>query len=107
MIITTTQHIEGKQVREYCGIVFGEVVLGVNFVKDFMAGFTNFFGGRSGTYEKELIEARASVLKELEERASLVGAEAVIGVKFDYEIIGANGNNMMMVIASGTAVQLH
>ena len=106
MIITTTQHIEGKQIKAYCGIVFGEVVLGVNFLKDFMAGFTNFFGGRSGTYEKELIDARASVLRELEDRARAVGADAVVGVKLDYEIIGANGNNMMMVIASGTGVQL-
>ncbi|MGI6712244.1 MAG: putative heavy metal-binding protein [Bacillota bacterium] len=104
MIITTTPNIEGKSIVEYKGIVFGEVVSGVNFVKDFAAGLTNFFGGRSGSYEGELIEARENALKELEKRAENIGANAVIGVDIDYEVLGQG--NMLMVTASGTAVRV-
>lgn len=103
MVTTTTQSIEGKKIIEYRGIVFGEVISGVDFVKDFMAGLSNFFGGRSGTYEKELIEARKNALLEMEQRASELGANAVVGVDIDYEMLGAD-NGMMMVTASGTAV---
>ncbi|HZK01944.1 MAG TPA: putative heavy metal-binding protein [Anaerovoracaceae bacterium] len=103
MIITTTPTIEGKVIINYKGIVFGEVIAGVNFVKDFAAGLTNFFGGRSGSYEGELIEARESALKEMKERASALGANAVVGVDMDYEVLG-QGGNMLMVTASGTAV---
>lgn len=103
MIITTTQSIEGKKIVDYKGIVFGEVVSGVDFVKDFTAGLSNFFGGRSGTYEKELITARQNALAEMEQRAVELGANAVVGVDIDYEVLGAN-NGMMMVTASGTAV---
>lgn len=103
MIITTTPSIEGKRVAEYKGIVFGEVVSGVNFMKDFAAGLTNFFGGRSGSYEGELIEARQNALLEMEQRARDLGANAVIGVDMDYEVLGAD-NGMLMVTASGTAV---
>ncbi|MDR1101123.1 MAG: putative heavy metal-binding protein [Clostridiales bacterium] len=102
MIITTTPQIEGKVIKEYKGIVFGEVVNGVNFVKDFAAGLTNFFGGRSGSYEGELIDARENALKELEQRAGQIGANAVVGVDIDYEVLGQG--NMLMVTASGTAV---
>jgi uncharacterized protein YbjQ (UPF0145 family) len=77
MIVTTTPTIEGKQIIEYKGIVFGEVISGINFLKDFSAGLSNFFGGRSGTYEEELIEARQSALREMEQRASQLGANAV------------------------------
>ena len=105
MIIITTPAVEGRQVRNYLGIVFGEVVSGVDFVKDFAAGFTNFFGGRSGSYEDELMAARQTALQELEERAARLGADAVIGVKMDYEVLGTN-NGMLMVTASGTAVTL-
>ncbi|MDW7659963.1 MAG: heavy metal-binding domain-containing protein, partial [Bacillota bacterium] len=87
------------------GIVFGEVVNGVDFVKDFAAGLTNFFGGRSGSYEGELIGAREEALKELEKRARALGADAVVGIDIDYEVLG-QGNNMLMVTASGTAVIL-
>lgn len=104
MIVTTTPTIEGKQIIEYKGIVFGEVISGINFLKDFSAGLSNFFGGRSGTYEEELIEARQSALREMEQRASQLGANAVVGVKLDYEVLGAN-NGMLMVTASGTAVR--
>lgn len=103
MIITTTPSIEGKQIVEYKGIVFGEVIAGVDFVKDFVAGLSNFFGGRSGTYEEELLNARETALHELEERARAMGANAVVGVDIDYEVLGAD-NGMLMVTASGTAV---
>lgn len=103
MIVTTTPSIEGKKIIEYKGIVFGEVVAGVDFIKDFTAGLSNFFGGRSGSYEGELIEARASAVSEMKQRATQMGANAVVGVDIDYEVLG-QGNNMLMVIASGTAV---
>lgn len=103
MIVTTTNAIEGKRILEYKGIVFGEVISGVNFIKDFKAGLTNFFGGRSGSYENELIEAREAALRELEERAMAVGGNAVIGVDVDYEVLG-QGGSMLMVTVSGTAV---
>lgn len=103
MIITTTPSIDGKRIIEYKGIVFGEIISGVNFVKDFAAGLTNFFGGRSGSYEGELIEARENAISEMQSRASAMGANAVVGVDVDYEVLGT-GNNMLMVTASGTAV---
>ncbi len=103
MISTTTPTIEGRNIREYKGIVFGEVISGVNFVKDFAAGLTDFFGGRSKSYEGELIQARESAIAEMEERARNIGANAVVGVDIDYEVLGQSGN-MLMVTASGTAV---
>jgi uncharacterized protein YbjQ (UPF0145 family) len=103
MITTTTNLIEGKKIVEYKGIVFGEVVSGVNFIKDFAAGLSNFFGGRSGSYEGELIAARENALREMEKRAVAMGANAVVGVDIDYEVLG-QGGNMLMVTASGTAV---
>lgn len=103
MIITTTPSVEGKKITGYRGIVFGEVIAGVNFVKDFVAGLSNFFGGRSGTYEEELINAREAALHEMEQRAYALGANAVVGVDIDYEVLGTD-NGMLMVSASGTAV---
>ena len=105
MILTTTSSVEGKNITEYQGIVFGEVIAGVDFIKDFTAGLSNFFGGRSGTYEEELLRAREEAMRELEERARALGADAVVGVDVDYEVLGAN-NGMLMVTASGTAVRL-
>ena len=102
MIVTTTNSIEGKRITGYKGIVFGEVVSGVNFVKDIAAGLTNFFGGRSGSYEDELITARQDALSEMQQRAQELGANAVVGTKLDYEVLGQG--NMLMVTASGTAV---
>jgi uncharacterized protein YbjQ (UPF0145 family) len=102
MIITTTPNIEGKQIVQYKGIVFGEVVSGVNFVKDFAAGLTNIFGGRSNSYEGEVIQAREDALSELARRAEKIGANALVGVDIDYEVLGQG--NMLMVTASGTAV---
>ena len=101
--LTTTSSIEGRKILEYKGIVFGEVISGVDFVKDFTAGLTNFFGGRSGSYEGELQKAREQALAELQQRAAALGANAVVGVDLDYEILGASAN-MLMVSASGTAV---
>jgi len=103
MIITTTPSVEGKNIVEYKGIVFGEVVSGVNFVRDIAASLRNVFGGRSGSYEEELVGARQNALKEMEQRAAAMGANAVVGVDIDYEVLGAD-NGMLMVTASGTAV---
>ncbi len=103
MIITTTPSIEGKTIREYKGIVVGEVISGVDFVKDIAASFTNFFGGRSQSYEGELIQARENAIREMEQRAYGMGANAIVGVDLDYEVLG-QGNNMLMVTVSGTAV---
>lgn len=105
MIITTTPSIEGKRIVEYKGIAFGEVITGINFIKDFAAGLTNFFGGRSGSYEGELIKAREEALQELEKRARSMGGNAVVGVDIDYEVLG-QGGNMLMVTASGTVVKV-
>ena len=105
MIVTTTPSVEGRRITEYQGVVFGEVIAGVNFVKDFVAGLSNFFGGRSGTYEEELINARQQALDEMEQRAAQLGADAVVSVDIDYEVLGAD-NGMLMVTASGTAVRL-
>ena len=102
MIITTTQAIEGYKVTGYYGIVFGEVITGINFLRDFGAGIRNIVGGRSQGYENELLTARTEALQELEQRATEMGAHAVIGVDLDYEVLGQG--NMLMVTASGTAV---
>ena len=132
MIVTTTQTVEGRQIAEYKGIVFGEVVSGVNFVKDLFSGITDIFGGRSSTYEKvsgvnfvkdlfsgitdifggrsstyenELQEAREKAIDEMCKRAERLGANAVVGVDVDYEVLGKE-NGMLMVSVSGTAVKL-
>lgn len=103
MIISTTNALDGKRIIEYKGVVFGEVVSGVNFIKDVAAGITNFFGGRSNSYEGELIQAREDAINEMAQRAAGMGANAVVGVDIDYEVLGSN-NDMLMVTASGTAV---
>lgn len=103
MILTTTPAIEGHHVKEYKGVVCGEVIAGVNFIKDFGASIRNFIGGRSGSYENELIKAREKALKEMSERARDLGANAVVGIDIDYEALGAD-NGMLMATASGTAV---
>ncbi len=103
MIITTTQNIEGKRIVRYCGIVTGEAILGANVFKDLFASFRDIVGGRSSTYEKELQKAREIALEEIQQRAQQIGANAVVGVDLDYEVLGQN-NGMLMVSASGTAV---
>jgi len=105
MLVTTTPSIEGKQINDYLGVVFGEVISGVDFVKDFTAGLSNFFGGRSSTYEEELIRAREQAMQEMVTRAHQIGANAIVGVDIDYEVLGSN-NGMLMVTASGTAVRI-
>ncbi|MBO7616031.1 MAG: heavy metal-binding domain-containing protein [Bacteroidales bacterium] len=105
MILTTTPTIEGRTIIEYKGVVFGEVITGVNFIKDIKASIRDVIGGRSRSYESELINARSQALKELEERARQLNADAVVGIDLDYEVLG-EGGGMMMVSASGTAVRL-
>lgn len=103
MIVTTTNQIDGKHIIEYRDIVFGEVITGINMFKDMAAGFRNMFGGRSASYENELLEARTEAISEMKQRAMSIGANAVVGVKVDYETLGTD-NGMLMVTVSGTAV---
>lgn len=105
MILTTTNSIEGKKVKQYVGIVTGEVILGANIFKDFFASIRDIVGGRSGSYERVLKEAKDHALKELSDNARVMGANAIIGIDLDYETLGAN-SSMLMVSASGTAVIL-
>ena len=104
MIITTTNNVPGMEIVEYKGLATGEVVAGINFIKDIGAGLRNFFGGRSQGYEDEIIQARAEALKELEARAAAMEANAVIGVRIDFDALGSNGNSMLLVTVTGTAV---
>ena len=99
MIVTTTPSVEGYRITGYYGIVFGEVITGINFLKDFGAGIRNLVGGRSAGYEEELMAARTQALEELQQRAAALGAHAIVGVD---EVLGQG--NMLMVTASGTAV---
>ncbi|QFT81021.1 hypothetical protein FIU89_10405 [Roseovarius sp. THAF27] len=103
MIITTTQNIEGRKIIDYRGIVVGEAIMGANVFRDFFAQVTDIVGGRSGAYETKLQDARDTAMRELEERAKAVGANAVVGVDLDYEVVA---DSMLMVSASGTAVVL-
>ncbi len=103
MILTTTSQIEGHPEKEYKGVVTGETIIGANFVKDFFAGIRDFIGGRSGSYEKVLREAKDTSMQEMMDRASELGANAIIGIDVDYETIGQS-NSMLMVATSGTAV---
>ena len=102
MIVTTTPTVEGYRITGYYGIVFGEVITGINFLKDFGAGIRNLVGGRSAGYEEELMVSRAQALEELQQRAAALGAHAIVGVDMDYEVLGQG--NMLMVTAAGTAV---
>jgi uncharacterized protein YbjQ (UPF0145 family) len=103
MIVTTTSHIDGKKVVKYIGIVSGEAIIGANIVKDFFAGIRDIVGGRSGSYEEGLREAKNIALAEMQDYAAKLGANAILGVDLDYETMGASGS-MLMVSASGTAV---
>ncbi len=103
MILSTTPTIEGRPAYEYKGVVFGETIIGANIFKDFMAAIRDVVGGRSNTYERVLAEARESALSELRSRAEALGANAVVGIDVDYEVVGSNGS-MLMVSVSGTAV---
>ena len=103
MELTTTPSMEGRTIIRYCGVVAGEAVLGANIFKDMFAGIRDIVGGRSGSYEKELRKARKMALDELAEQARELGANAVVGIDIDYEVLGEK-NGMLMVSASGTAV---
>lgn len=103
MELTTTPNLEGRSITRYCGVVAGEAVLGANLFKDMFASIRDIVGGRSGTYEKELRRARQIALDELAEQARELGANAVVGIDLDYEVLGEK-NGMLMVSASGTAV---
>jgi len=105
MIITTTNGVDGRPIQAYLGVVAGEAILGANVFRDLFAGIRDIVGGRSGSYEKELRKARRIAFEELEEEAGRLGADAVVGVDIDYEVLGEN-NGMLMVTASGTAVKL-
>ena len=103
MLVTTTPTVDGKRITKYFGIVTGEAILGANVFKDVFAGIRDIVGGRSATYERELKRARDMALAELEAQAQQLGANVVVGIDLDYEVLGAN-NGMLMVSASGTAV---
>jgi uncharacterized protein YbjQ (UPF0145 family) len=103
MIVTTTPSVEGKRITKYHGVVAGEAILGANLFKDLFAGIRDLVGGRSATYERELQKARDIAITELQQRAQELGANAMVGVDLDYEVLG-QGNGMLMVSASGTAV---
>ena len=103
MLLTTTNTIEGRKVTKYVGLVTGEAIIGANLFKDIFAGIRDLVGGRSGSYEQMLREAKDNALAEMEENARRLGANAVIGIDLDYETVGQNGS-MLMVTASGTAV---
>ncbi len=103
MLLTTTPTVEGKPIQRYLGIVTAEAIIGANIVKDLFAGIRDIVGGRSGTYEKVIEEARVNALGELQGKAAAMGANAVVGIDLDFETVGSGGS-MLMVVATGTAV---
>lgn len=105
MLLTTTNTIEGRPVQQYLGIVTAEAIIGANIFKDLFAGIRDIVGGRSGTYERVIEEARTNALQELEMKAQQMGANAVVGIDLDFETVGSGGS-MLMVVATGTAVRV-
>jgi len=105
MIVSTTPTIEGRNIVEYKGVVFGETIIGANIFRDFFANIRDIVGGRAGSYEQVLQEARDTAMREMQDQAASLGANAVVGIDIDYEVIG-NSGSMLMVSASGTAVVL-
>lgn len=105
MLLTTTPNIEGKPIQQYIGIVTSEAIIGANIFKDLFAGIRDIVGGRSGTYERVIEEARQNALVELQQKAQQLGADAVVGIDLDFETVGSGGS-MLMVVATGTAVKL-
>lgn len=105
VIVSTTHSIEGRPIQDYLGIVTGEVIVGANIMRDLFAGIRDIVGGRSGSYERILADARQQAIEELQAEAASRGGNAVVGIDLDYEVIGANGS-MLMVSASGTAVRI-
>ncbi|MCA1939663.1 MAG: heavy metal-binding domain-containing protein [Caenispirillum bisanense] len=105
MIVTTTDGVDGKRVVAYLGIVSGEAIMGANIFRDFFAGIRDIVGGRSGGYEKAIRDAKEAALADMRASAAELGADAIVGVDLDYEVVGQNGS-MLMVSANGTAVRL-
>jgi uncharacterized protein YbjQ (UPF0145 family) len=105
MLLTTTPNIEGSPIQQYIGIVTAESIIGANIIKDIFAGIRDIVGGRSGTYERVIEEARMNALRELEQKAQQMGANAVVGIDLDFETVGSGGS-MLMVVATGTAVKI-
>lgn len=105
MLMTTTPSVEGKRIVRYLGVVTGETIIGANVFRDFLAGVRDFFGGRSGSYEAVLREAKDTALEEMARQAEVLGANAVVGIDLDYETVGGSGS-MLMVTSSGTAVRV-
>ena len=105
MLMTTTPSVEGKRIVRYLGVVTGETIIGANVFRDFLAGVRDFFGGRSGSYEAVLREAKDTSLEEMVRQAEALGANAVVGIDLDYETVGGSGS-MLMVTCSGTAVRV-
>lgn len=105
MLLSTTEELQGFEITDYLGLVHGEIVSGANILRDVMATVTDFVGGRSAAYEEELQNSRDAALRELSDRAQRLGADAVVGLDIDFEVIGSRGA-MMMVTAIGTAVRL-
>lgn len=103
MLVTTTPSVEGKEIKEYYGVVTGEAIMGANVFKDFFASITDIVGGRSAAYEKELQKARKIAIDEMSTEARGLGGNAIVGVDIDYEVIR---EGMLMVAASGTAVKI-
>lgn len=106
MIVTTTDSVDGARVAEYLGIVSGDAVLGTNIFKDMFASIRDIVGGRTASYEKILQEAKATALAEMTDRARQLGADAILAVDLDYEVIGGDSKTLLMVTANGTAVRL-
>lgn len=105
MLLTTTPTIEGRPIQKYIGIVTSEAIIGANIFKDIFAGIRDIVGGRSGTYERVIEEARQNALSELQQKARAMGADAVVGIDLDFETVG-QGGSMLMVVATGTAVKI-
>jgi len=105
MLLTTTPTIEGKPIQQYLGIVTAEAIIGANIFKDLFAGIRDIVGGRSGTYERVIEEARQNALQELTQKAQQMNANAVVGIDLDFETVGGNAS-MLMVVATGTAVKI-
>ena len=105
MLMTTTPSVEGKRIVRYLGVVTGETIIGANVFRDFLAGVRDFFGGRSGSYEAVLREAKDTALEEMVRQAEALGANAVVGIDLDYETVGGSGS-LLMVTCSGTAVRV-
>lgn len=105
MLKTTTPTIQGKEITDYCGVVVGEAILGANIFKDIFGAISDIVGGRAGAYENEMAKARDIAFMEMEAEAQSMGANAIVGIDLDYEVIGKNGG-MMMVSISGTAVRV-